>query len=235
MLPIRPVPVNNSRARRDRIQRHGTPSAGTACDPAEAAGSGRADKAPSPAARAAFSASCFENSCGHPPPGWVGSSNKPLLCKTGQSRSFLPEPGAPRRRAGPRAERRPRPRRRGGSGTSLPPGGGTAASARGAPPPAPGPRRKRRPAMGRPWGRWLLPLGLLQLLGGPAAGACPCQDPRLCHPVTGTGGFEVRGSRRLSARPGGSGRPGRAARERRGAAGRRGRPVPGRPARLAGC
>lgn len=56
--------------------------------------------------------------------------------------------------------------------------------------------------MGRPWGRWLLPLGLLQLLGGPAAGACPCQDPRLCHPVTGTGGFEVRGSRRLSARPG---------------------------------
>lgn len=151
MLPIRPVPVNNSRARRDRIQRHGTPSAGTACDPAEAAGSGRADKAPSPAARAAFSASCFENSCGHPPPGWVGSSNKPLLCKTGQSRSFLPEPGAPRRRAGPRAERRPRPRRRGGSGTSLPPSRRAGAQRR-----LPGALRRRRPARGGsgdpPWG-----------------------------------------------------------------------------------
>nr|XP_038038788.1 di-N-acetylchitobiase isoform X2 [Anas platyrhynchos] len=45
--------------------------------------------------------------------------------------------------------------------------------------------------MGRPWGRWLLPLGLLQLLGGPGGAACPCREPRLCQPVAGTGGPEV--------------------------------------------
>lgn len=75
------------------------------------------------------------------------------------------------------------------------------------------PRRKRRSAMGRPWGPWVLPLGLLQLLGGPAAAACPCRDPQLCHPVASTGGFEVRVPWLLGL--------GRAARERRGAAGRR--------------
>lgn len=66
------------------------------------------------------------------------------------------------------------------------------------------PRRKQRSAMGQPWGPWVLPLGLLQLLGGPAAAACPCRDPRLCHPVTGTGGFEVRvpGARGWGGRPG---------------------------------
>lgn len=36
----------------------------------------------------------------------------------------------------------------------------------------------------------LLLLGLLQLLG--RAAACPCQDPRLCQPIAGTGNFEVR-------------------------------------------
>uniref|UniRef100_A0A803XZW6 Chitobiase n=1 Tax=Meleagris gallopavo TaxID=9103 RepID=A0A803XZW6_MELGA len=35
----------------------------------------------------------------------------------------------------------------------------------------------------------LLLLGLLQLLG--RAAACPCQDPRLCQPIAGTGNFEV--------------------------------------------
>ncbi|XP_065529796.1 di-N-acetylchitobiase [Lathamus discolor] len=45
--------------------------------------------------------------------------------------------------------------------------------------------------MGWRWGRWLVALGLLPLLGRSAAGACPCREPRLCHPVTGTGGFEV--------------------------------------------
>lgn len=59
------------------------------------------------------------------------------------------------------------------------------------------PAPERGAAMGWQWGQWLLPLGLLQALGGPAGGACPCQDPRLCHPVTGTGGFEVRVPRRL--------------------------------------
>ncbi|XP_064519996.1 di-N-acetylchitobiase isoform X2 [Pseudopipra pipra] len=44
--------------------------------------------------------------------------------------------------------------------------------------------------MEQPWGGWLLPLGLLQLLGGPV-GACPCRDPRLCRPVTGTRSPEV--------------------------------------------
>lgn len=57
-------------------------------------------------------------------------------------------------------------------------------------------------------GRWLLLLGLLQLPGGPAAGACPCQDPRLCHPVTGTGGFEVWVLRRLCVPQPGLARPG---------------------------
>ncbi|XP_040420942.1 di-N-acetylchitobiase isoform X1 [Cygnus olor] len=45
--------------------------------------------------------------------------------------------------------------------------------------------------MGRPRDGWLLPLGLLQLLGGAGAAACPCREPRLCRPVTGTGGPEV--------------------------------------------
>lgn len=77
----------------------------------------------------------------------------------------------------------------------------------------------------------------------PAAAGRP---RRRCVPLPGPAALPPRhGHRRLRgarvpaafgpARPGGSGRPGRAARERRGAAGRRGRPVPGRPARLAGC
>lgn len=45
--------------------------------------------------------------------------------------------------------------------------------------------------MGGPRDGWLLPLGLLQLLGGAGAAACPCREPRLCRPVTGTGGPEV--------------------------------------------
>lgn len=72
--------------------------------------------------------------------------------------------------------------------------GGGSARARPGLSPARGRGCAARPApaaMGRPWGGWLLPIGLLQLLA--PAGACPCRDPKLCQPVTGPAGSEVRG------------------------------------------
>lgn len=130
----------------------------------------------------------------------VGSLNKPFLSKSVSSSLFpsvhlLPWPWTSTRgAAGPSPPPRgaqPRPPPASHRGPSLGPAA-SGAELLGRTRPAAGRGAEAEAAgMGWPWGWWLLPLGLLQLLGGPGGAACPCREPRLCQPVAGTGGPEV--------------------------------------------